>query len=79
MVIDGATYRPLVGAAVTYGGVTATAGPDGWYRLDLGCGGTVPGGTSVVEATHPEYARVWFTSTRGLSRVDRFDFELRRP
>lgn len=79
IVIDATTYRPVAGATVTYGSGAATTGPDGSYRIDHPCVGSVSGNTITVNVTHPEYLPGRRFSGRGLSSVIRLDFALQRP
>ncbi len=78
-IIDAVTFRPVAGASVTYGGVTALTGPDGWYRLDHSCAGSILGGTTGIRVTHPEYAEAFQITGRGLNSITRIDLDLRRP
>jgi Bacterial Ig-like domain (group 2) len=78
-IIDAATFRPVAGATVSYGGVSAVTGLDGWYRIDHSCAGSVLGGTAAITVTHPDYLNVVQPTGRGLSLINRIDFDLRRP
>jgi hypothetical protein len=79
MVIDSRTLRPINGATVALTGRTVVTGPDGWYRIDLGCPEVLfPGGTTVISAMHPDYETVRPVVGRGVAGVRRLDLALER-
>jgi hypothetical protein len=85
MILDGQTFRPIVGAQVKNlsGQVIATADRDGWYQFDFGCATGPPGfvlsGTWWVTAIHPDYNSRDFAGGRGpLQGVFREDVTLIR-
>jgi len=77
---DARTLRPVSGATVSLLEGTTVSGPDGWYRVDLGCPSTGKIGfnTTVLNVTHPDYARRWFVVGRGAQGVQRVDLDLER-
>jgi len=81
---DGGTQRPVAGATV---GVIApglnvntVSGPDGWYRIDLGCpaNGLVGFNTTIISVSHPNYLDPVEIVGRGLAGATRFDLDLER-
>lgn len=79
MVIDNRTLRPINGATVALTGRTAVTHSDGWYRIDLGCPDVVfPGGTTLINATHPDYENAGQIVGRGVAGVRRLDLALER-
>ena len=78
-VIDAGTLRPVAGATVSLGGATSISGTDGWYRIDLGCPeANLPGGTTFMRVTHPNYAPRDQVVGRGIQGVRRVDLDLER-
>jgi len=79
-IVDRQTRRPVSGAAVSGGGVTTATDQTGWFRLILGCPGTVCVGinTTFLVITHPNYVNGSFPAGRGICRVERVDYELDR-
>ena len=76
---DVRTLRPVTGATVSLGGGTAISGADGWYRIDLGCPQTnLPGGTTFMHVTHPNYVPRQQVVGRGIQGVRRLDLDLER-
>lgn len=75
---DARTLKPVAGASVSLAGVTTTSGPDGWYRIDLGCPstGTIGFNTTFLYVTHPDYAPRSQIMGRGIQRVARLDLDL---
>ena len=79
IVIDSDTLRPIQGATLSLAGARATTGADGWYRIDLGCPDVVlPGGTTVINVTHPAYQPRSQVVGRGVAGVSRLDLDLER-
>ena len=79
IVIDRDTLRPIQGATLSLAGATATTGADGWYRIDLGCPDVIlPGGTTVINVTHPAYGSRSIVVGRGVAGVSRLDLDLQR-
>jgi hypothetical protein len=72
----------ISGAAVsiTLSTATAMSGPDGWYRIDLGCpaNGQFGFNTTFLSIKHPGYADFSRIIGRGVSGVLRLDCELQR-
>jgi len=83
VIIDNTTLQPISGAKVTIGpgtniGSCSTSGSDGWYRCDLGCSSTnVPGNTTVLGVTHPDYELWTKLEGRGIGGVLRTDVALK--
>ena len=76
---DARTLRPVAGATVTVGGGTTISGADGWYRIDLGCPTmNLPGNTTFVYVTHPNYTPRQQVVGRGVQGVRRVDLDLER-
>ncbi len=79
---DARTLRPITGATVSIGiGLGATtSGPDGWYRLDLGCPveGWIGDNTTFMSVTHPSYVPLQQVVGLGVRGVERLDLELKR-
>jgi hypothetical protein len=77
---DGRTLRPVAGAGVSLGGQQVTSGPDGWYRIDLGCpeNGWLGFNTTFIYASHPAYADKSQVVGRGIAGVIRLDLELQQ-
>jgi len=76
---DARTLKAVVGATVSVAGGTTTSGPDGWYRIDLGCPSTTgPSSfnTTFLYVTHPNYARRSLVVGRGVQGVRRLDLDL---
>jgi hypothetical protein len=81
MVLDKATYLPIVGAEILNlsNRVIATTDKDGWYQFDFGCGvGYIGFNTTWVIATHPDYTPQNFSGGRGWLGVNRDDVMLTR-
>jgi hypothetical protein len=85
VVIDANTLRPVRGATLTlvgsstYNGRAAATGADGWYRLDLGCPDAIlPGGSTFLRATHPDYQDHSLGVGRGVGGLARLDIDLTR-
>ncbi len=77
--VDASTLGPVRGATISLSGGTATSGPDGWYRIDLGCPErSLPGGTTFIYVTHPNYVQRQQVVGRGVQGVLRLDFDLER-
>lgn len=55
-------------------------GPDGWYRIDLGCVDDPFGNfnTTFMYVSHPAYREFSRVLGRGIHRVTRIDAELPR-
>jgi hypothetical protein len=79
-IVDRQTRRPVSGAAVSAGGVTAATDQTGWFRLSLGCPETACVGfnTTFLVITHPNYVNGSFVAGRGICFVQRVDYELDR-
>jgi hypothetical protein len=79
-VVDSRTLRTVGGATVAIGTNTTISGPDGWYRIDLGCP-SVPffTNTVVITVTHPSFAEYQQIIGRGVQGVLRIDLPLERP
>lgn len=81
-IVDRQTRRPVPGAAVSAnpGGVTTATDQTGWFRLTLGCPGTVCVGsnTTFLTVTHANYVNGSFPAGRGICQVQRVDYELDR-
>ena len=79
-VADALTLRPLTGATLTLQGTTALSGPNGWYRIDLGCpsSGVVGFNTTFVSVSHPDYPSRSFVAGRGVVGVSRMDLSLQK-
>lgn len=75
---DARTLKPIAGATVRLAGKTATSGPDGWYRIDLGCPstGTLGFNTTILYVEHPNYMPRSMVVGRGVQRVHRLDLDL---
>jgi hypothetical protein len=75
---DARTLKPVVGASVSVAGGTAPSGPDGWYRIDLGCPstGTLGYNTTFLYVTHPNYTPRSKLVGRGVRGVARLDLNL---
>lgn len=75
---DARTLNPVVGASVSLGGITTTSGPDGWYRIDLGCppDGRLGFNTTFLYASHPSYLLRSAVVGRGIRGVLRRDLDL---
>lgn len=73
---DARTMKPVQGAAVSLAGQTVRSGPDGWFRIDLGCRGPMPGNTTIMYVTHPDYEDRQQVAGRGVNGVVRVDLEL---
>jgi hypothetical protein len=79
VLLDLGTRRPIAGATVTLPDASTTSGIDGWYRLDLGCPDTaLPGNTTFMTVTHPNFATKQQVVGRGVLGVSRIDLELER-
>jgi hypothetical protein len=81
LVTDAATFQPVSGAAVKVGSRTHVTGPDGWYRIDLGCVDDPfnNSNTTFMYISHPAYREFSRVLGRGIHWVDRIDAELQRP
>jgi hypothetical protein len=79
-ITDARTLKPVAGATVTVSSGRATTGPDGRYRIDLGCPSPPPigGNTSFIVVTHPDYTQVSQIVGRGTHDVRLADFVLER-
>lgn len=78
-IIDSRTLRPVENAQVTLTARTVTTNADGWYRFDLGCPDIIlPGGTTAIAVTHPDYRPAGQVVGRGISAVRRLDLALQR-
>jgi hypothetical protein len=77
-IADARTLRPVAGAAVVVGGGRAVTDVDGWYRIDLGCTGSIGFNTAILTVTHTEYITAGRTVGRGISGVERLDVDLYR-
>jgi hypothetical protein len=77
---DRRTLRPVSGATVSLGGQKVMSGPDGWYRVDLGCpsDGLIGFNTTFISASHPDYMDQSQVVGRGVSGVSRVDLELQK-
>ena len=77
---DSGTLKPVAGATVSMAGGMTVSGPDGWYRIDLGCpvNGSIGSGTTVLHVAHPNYAPRDRVVGRGVQGVLRLDLELER-
>jgi hypothetical protein len=80
LVTDGTTFQPVAGASVRLGGRTMVTGPDGWYRIDLGCVDDPFNNfnTTFMYVSHPAYREFSRVLGRGIHRVNRIDAELQR-
>ena len=79
IVIDSRSLQPIQGAMLTLTGMTTTSGADGWYRIDLGCPDVVlPGGTTFINVSHPDYQARTQVVGRGVAGVSRLDLDLER-
>lgn len=81
VISDAATFRPVAGATVRLGGRSMVTGPDGWYRIDLGCVDDPFNnfGTTLMYVDHPAYRPFSRVLGRGIHRVRRIDGELQIP
>ena len=81
VVTDALTFQPVAGATVALGGRSMVTGPDGWYRIDLGCVDDPFSNfnTTFMNVTHPAYRAFSRVLGRGIHRVNRIDAELQRP
>ena len=81
VVADAVSFQPVGGATVSLGGRSVVTGPDGWYRIDLGCIDDPfnNSNTTFMHVTHPTYREVSRVLGRGIHRVNRLDAELLRP
>jgi hypothetical protein len=79
-VADSLTLLPVVGATVTLSGTSVVTGPNGWYRIDLGCpsNGLVGFNTTFVTVSHPDYPSRSFVAGRGVFGVSRMDLSLQK-
>ncbi len=77
---DARTLLPITGATVAIFEDTTLSGPDGWYRLDLGCPaeGMIGINTTFMSVTHPSYAALEQVVGKGVQGVERIDLELKR-
>jgi SAM-dependent methyltransferase len=83
---DARTLRPVAGATVSVGSGTAVtlgttvSGPNGWYRVDLGCptNGLIGFNTTFLYVAHPNYASRDQVVGRGVHGVRRLDLDLER-
>lgn len=77
---DSRTLKPVFGATVSLGGQKVMNGPDGWYRVDLGCpsNGLLGFNTTFIYASHPDYLDQSQVVGRGVSGVSRVDLELQK-
>lgn len=75
---DARTLKPVAGATVRLAGSTTTSGPDGWYRIDLGCPSTATIGfnTTFLYVTHPSFTPRSMVVGRGVQGVRRLDLDL---
>jgi hypothetical protein len=80
LITDATTFQPVAGASVRLGGRTMVTGPDGWYRIDLGCVDDPSGNfnTTFMYVSHPAYREFSRVLGRGIHRVNRIDAELQR-
>jgi hypothetical protein len=80
LVTDATTFQPVAGVSVRLGGREAVTGPDGWYRIDLGCvyDPFNNSNTTSISATHPAYREFSRVVGRGIVWVTRLDMELQR-
>ena len=81
VVTDALSFQPVAGATVSLGGRSVVTGPDGWYRIDLGCVDDPfnNSNTTFMRVTHPAYREFSRVLGRGIHRVHRIDAELLRP
>jgi hypothetical protein len=77
-IADARTLRPVAGAAVVVGGGSAVTDVDGWYRIDLGCSGSIGFNTAILTVAHTDYLTTARTVGRGISGVERLDIDLYR-
>ncbi len=77
-IADGATGRPLAGAAVSLVGVSGTSGSDGTFRLNLGCQTGLWSNTICLLVTQSGYQDACVPMGRGenLTGVIRQDVDL---
>ena len=75
-IADARTLRPVAGAAVVVGGGSAVTDVDGWYRIDLGCSGSIGFNTAILTVAHTDYLTTARTVGRGISGVERLDVDL---
>lgn len=77
-IADARTLAPVAGATVRLAGITTTSGPDGWYRIDLGCpsSATIGFNTTFLYVTHPNYTSGSMIVGRGIQQVIRLDVDL---
>jgi hypothetical protein len=80
LITDAVTFQPVPGATVRLGGRSTVTGPDGWYRIDLGCVDDPFNNfnTTFMYVSHPAYQEFSRVLGRGIHRVNRIDAELRR-
>jgi hypothetical protein len=79
IVADPASRRAIAGARISVAGRSVTTGPDGWYRIDLGCPAEVRfGNTTLMYISHPDYAPLERVVGRGVQGVYRIDTFLKR-
>lgn len=78
-VSDSLTWRPVAGATVALTGFRTQTDSTGWYRLDLGCPDVVlPGNTTFMTITHPDYQDRSQVVGRGIADVSRLDVDVPR-
>ncbi len=78
VITDARTLTPVVGAMISVYGRETTSGPDGWYRLDVGCDSEPPrgGNTTFMLVNHPAYGQTSVAMGRGVYAVERRDIAL---
>jgi hypothetical protein len=76
-VTDAVTARPVAGVTLSLPpGTSVTSGPDGWYRIDIGCEPSQRFNTTFISASHPSYVPLQRVVGRGVRHVLRLDLVL---
>ena len=80
LITDATTFQPVAGATVRVGSRTMVTGPDGWYRIELGCVDNPSSNfnTTFMYVSHPAYQELSRIIGRGIHGVNRIDAELQR-
>lgn len=80
MVTDARSRRPIVGATLAVGGVTAVTNSEGWYTTEFGCpdSGTIGFNTTLMTVSHRGYQTKQIGIGRGIQGVIRIDTTLEK-